>query len=999
MKRILLLCFMFFTVFAFTALAQRTVSGKITDETGVALPGVNVVLKGTTTGTTTDLDGNFRLSVEDGAILVISYVGFESQEIEVGARSVIDVTMGGVTELQEVVVVGYGSSLKTELTSSIASVGADQLAKLPTLSPEQTLQGLASGVFVSSGGGQPGSAMNIRVRGQGSINAGTQPLYIIDGVVVSSGTLTQDGVGGAEQSPLSSLNPQDIESMQVLKDAAASAIYGARASNGVVLITTKRGEAGKAKIDFRAWTGMAEAIATYDKTSGAEQIMLEREGFLNDDPSLNPNDPSISDASLGWDGVTNSDWIGEVFREAVIREYQVSATGGNEAFKYFMSGGYRDEEGVMLNSSFERFTTRLNLDYNATDELTIGTSLSFNSSKQNLLQNDNNIFGIYSAAILTSSHRAIRDEETGEFVDGLPSFNTNAVRSALQSKQINTVYKFLGNWNFAYKLPVEGLIFRTDINYDWTYVREDINAPATTAQGRGGNGVGEFDALDRGIFNIEPTFRYTNTFGGDHKITAVAGMTFQKSRRTSSIINGQGFARGTLTYLVSAATITGGESFRFDAALASQFARVEYVFREKYMASALVRRDGSSRFGPDKKFGTFYAFSGGWNFSEEDFFDVGIIDFAKIRGSYGITGNDQIGNRADGFFQYIGTVSPAANYLDQAALTTDRLENPQLQWEQTAMLDVGLEVAMFGNRLNLNVGYFQQKTDKLLFDNQVPWTSGFDDFADNIGKIENKGIEIDLDGIMVVAGDFQWSGKLNLTFLENEVTELNSDEPIQFGFASAVIKGEPLNTFYGLKWLGVDPATGESRFLDDNGDGIISGEDLVVIGDHSPEYMGGINTTLSWKGLSLDAFFQFVQGVDVYNNTLQFSQNISAPWGLSRDVLRRWRQPGDITDIPKATQQTSLDFTNDNSRFLSDGSYIRLKNVTLAYNLPSDLISKAGLRSARVYVQGQNLLTWSGYNGPDPEISAFGFTNTALGTDFLTFPNTRLYALGINIGL
>lgn len=993
MKRILLLCFVFLTAFAFSAMAQRTVSGKITDDTGVGLPGVNVVIKGTTNGTTTDLDGNFSLSVDDGATLVVSYVGFEPQEIEVGARSVIDITMGGVTELQEVVVVGYGSSLKTELTSSIASIGSDQLAKLPTLSPEQTLQGLASGVFVSSGGGQPGSAMNVRIRGQGSINAGTSPLYVIDGIVISTSSLTQDGVGGAEQSPLSSINPQDIESMQVLKDAAAAAIYGARASNGVVLITTKRGQAGKAKIDFRAWTGVAEAIRTVDKTTAAQQIMLEREGFLNDDPSLNPNDPSISNESLGWDGVSNSDWVGEVFREAVIREYQVSASGGSEAFTYFMSAGYRDEEGVMINSNFKRYTTRLNIDYNATDELKIGTSLSFSSSKQSLLQNDNNIFGIYSAAILTSSHRPIRDTETGEFVDGLPSFNTNAVRSAIESKQDNTVYKFLGNWNFAYKLPVEGLTFRTDVNYDWTFVREDINAPSTTAQGRGGTGVGEFDALDRGIFNVEPTLRYTNTFGGSHKITAVAGMTFQKNRRTSSIVNGQGFARGSLQYLRSAAQITGGESFRLDRSLASGFGRVEYVYQEKYMASALVRRDGSSRFGPDKKFGTFYAFSGGWNFSEEDFFDVGIIDFAKIRGSYGITGNDQIPD-----FSYVGTVSPAANYLGSAALSTNNLENPLLQWEETTMTDVGLEVAMFGNRLNVNVGYFIQKTEKLLFSNQVPWTTGFATFQDNIGKIENKGLEIDLDGVMLVAGDFKWSGKLNLTFLQNEVVDLNTEEPILFGFASAVIKGEPLNTFYGLKWLGVDPATGESRFLDDNEDGIISGEDNVIIGDHSPSYLGGITTTLSWKGISLDAFFQFVEGVDVYNNTLQFSQNVSAPWGLSDDVLRRWRQPGDVTDIPKSTQGTSTDFTNDNSRFLSDGSYIRLKNVTLAYNVPSEVLSKAGLRTARVYVQGQNLLTWTSYNGADPEISAFGFTNTALGTDFLTFPNTRMWSVGINFG-
>lgn len=993
MKKILLLSFTFLMAMVFICNGQRTVSGTIIDDTGESLPGVNVVIKGTTSGTTTDLNGNYQVSVEDGTILVISFVGFETQEIEVGNRSVINVTMGGVTELEEIVIVGYGSSLERDLSNAIASIGSEELGKLPTMTPEQTLQGLASGVFVSSTSGAPGSGIVVNVRGPGSINAGTQPLYVIDGTVVSTASPTQNGVGGAEQSPLSSINPQDIESIQVLKDAASAAIYGARASNGVVIITTKRGSQGKAKIDFRFWTGVAEAVETYDKLTAEEQIMIEREAFLNDNPSLSPNDRTLSNEALGWDGVTNSDWIGEVFREAVISEYQVSATGGNEAFKYYLSGNYRDEEGVMINSHFERFTTRMNVDYNASNELTLSTSLSFNSSKQNLLQNDNNIYGIYSAAILTPSYRPIRDPETGEFVDGLPSFNTNAVRSAIESKQINTSYKFLGNWNFSYKLPIEGLIVRTDLNYDWTYVREDIYAPETTSQGRASAGNGELNTSDRGIFGVEPTIRYGNTLGGLHKLSAVAGMTFQQTRLTQSIVEGQGFARGTLQYLASAAVINGGTSYRLDQTLASFFTRVQYAYDGRYLASAIYRRDGSSNFGPDAKFGDFYAFSVGWNFSEESFFNVEVIEFGKIRASYGITGNDRINA-----FEYVGTVSPSADYLDQAALSTNNLENPQLQWEETATTDLGIELAMFRNRLNLNVGYFIQQTDKLLFDNQVPWTTGFSNFSDNVGSIENKGIEVEVDGVLLNLGEFQWRGTVNLTFLENEVTDLNSDEPVLFGFASAVIKGEPINTFYGLKWLGVDPATGESRFLDDNNDGIISGEDLVVIGDHSPDLLGGITTTMTYKGIQLDAFFQFVEGVDVYNNTLVFSQNVSAPWGLTKDVLRRWRQPGDVTDIPKATTMTTTEFTNDNSRFLSDGSYLRLKNVTLAYNFPTNIVSKANMRSARVYIQGQNLLTWTGYNGPDPEVSTFGFTNTALGTEFLTFPNTKMYAIGVNIG-
>ena len=994
MKRSLLLSFAFLIVIAFNAMAQRTVSGKVIDETGEALPGVNVVIKGTTTGTTTNLDGNYRISVDDGVTLAFSYVGFETQEIQVGVRTTIDVTLGGAVELQEVVVVGYGTTLKSELTSAIASVGKEDIERLPNVSPEQSLQGLASGVFVQSQGGQPGGAVSVRIRGQTSVNAGAQPLYVVDGIIIASGNLTQNPIGGEEQNVLATLNPQDIESMQVLKDAASTAIYGARAANGVVLITTKRGQSGKAKIDLRFWTGVAEPIALLEKASASEQIMIEREGLLNDSPWLSPNDPSLSNEALDWDGVTDSDLVGAIFREAVVREYNVSVSGGNNTLKYFVSGGYRDEEGVMLGSNFERFSTRLNVDYYATDNLTIGTSLSFASNKQNLVESGNNIYGIYTSAILAPNFRPIYDSETGEFVDTFRGFNTNPVRAALQQKLVTTTNKLLGNWNFTYKLPVEGLAFRTDLSYDWNYVREDSYTPETTGRGRGSQGRGDYSTRDQGTYTLEPTLRFSRTFGGSHKITAVAGMTWQNRKNTQGFITATGFARSSLAYIRSAAIYTNGDSFRLDQSFMSGFARVNYAYDEKYLASVSFRRDGSSQFGPDNKFGDFYAFSVGWNFSEENFFNVDAITFGKIRASYGVTGNDQIGN-----FQYVGTFSGGASYLDQPGLTPTRLENPELSWEETTSTDIGLEVAMFRNRLNMNFGVFRQETNGLLFNNQVPWTTGFTSFQDNIGIVQNEGFEVDLNGVILDLNGFQWTGKLNLTFLRNEVKELNSDEPILSGFASAIIEGESINTFFGLKWLGVDPATGNSVFEDVNGDGAITSDDNQVIGNHSPEIVGGISTGFSYKGITIDAFFQFVEGVDVYNNTQVFSQNVSGRWGLERNVLRRWRQPGDVTDIPRASQTSSLEFTNDNSRFLSDGSYLRLKNVTLAYNLPSELVSKAKLRNVRIYVQGTNLLTWTGYNGPDPEISAFGFTNTSLGTDFLTFPNTKMYSVGINLGL
>ncbi len=993
MKKYLLLNFVLMLALVFNdAMAQqRTISGKVTSlEEGSPLPGVNVVLKGTTAGTVTDIDGNFSLSVpSEGGTLVFSFIGLATEEVEVGARSVIDVQMSpDIEQLSEVVIVGYGSTLKKELTGSIATVGAEQIEKLPTLTPDQALQGLASGVFVSAQSGAPGGGVNIRVRGQTSINAGNDPLYVIDGIIVQSGDITQNTFGGSDQNALNSLNPQDIESIEVLKDAASTAIYGARAANGVVLITTKRGKPGKAKIDARYWTGWGEPTETYDKLSAAEQIAIEREGFLNDNIGALPP----SDADLGWDGVTNTDWIDEVFRTARISEYQVSASGGTEAFKYYISGNYRDEEGFMLGAGFDRYSLRVNTDYNATDKLSIGSSINFTRTFQQVAANDNNIYGIYSAAILTPSYRAIRDEN-GELVDALPSFNTNPVRAAELVRQDISIFRFLGNVYVNYNI-IEGLDLRADFSYDWNYVREDENVPSTTAQGRGTDGSGNYTTKDIGTWLIEPTLRYTRSFDGSHKINAVAGLTWQARQDFNGLVEATGWARPTLTYITDAANFTDGNSLRRDYSFNSVFGRVNYAFNEKYLASLSVRRDGSSRFGPDQKFGTFWAVSAGWNFSEEDFFNVDFIEFGKIRGSYGVTGNDRIGE-----FQYVGAFGGDANYLDRAASTPDRLENPALQWEETRSIDLGLELAMFGNRLNINAGVFQQNTTALLFDEQVPWTTGFEEFQSNVGEVENKGIELDVTTVNVDAGDFKWKSTFNISWLKNEVIELANPEPIRSGFASVILEGEPLNSFWGLKWLGVDPATGESVFEDIDGDGSIGGDDYQLIGDHAPNYIGGFTNTITYKGLSLDVFFQFIDGVDVYNNTWAFNSNVSSPWGLDRAILRRWQKPGDVTDVPKASQISSVDFQEDNSRWLSDGSYLRLKNITLAYNLPTDLVNKFKLRSARVYVQGQNVWTLTGYNGPEPEVSTFGTTDTSLGTDFLTFPQMKMYSVGINLGL
>jgi TonB-dependent starch-binding outer membrane protein SusC len=975
------------------AWAQRTVTGKVTSkDDGSSLPGVNVVLKGGSTGVVTDVDGAFSIEVPSGnSVLIFSFIGFTTLEVEVGARSSLDVQLEtDIQQLSEVIVVGYGTTLKKDLTGSIATVSAKDIQNLPTLGIDQSLQGLASGVFVNANSGAPGGGMSVRVRGQTSISGSNSPLYVIDGVIVQTGNLQQNGFGGQTENALAAINPQDIESMQVLKDAASTAIYGARAANGVVLITTKRGKQGGNFIDVRAWTGFAEAIKLPDLVNAQQYVDMRREAVDNDSPGVVP----ATNTTLGWDGTTDTDWLKETFRVARISEYQISASGGDNKFNYFLSGSYRDEEGAMIGSEYERLTGRLNLDYNPTNKFKIGASVGVSSQLNKRINNDNNIFGIYSASILTPATRPIRNEN-GDFLDALPSFNTNAVRDALITRFDNTTNKLTGNIYFNYSI-IEGLDFRTDVSYDYTMLREDHFIPVESAQGRGTNGLGRLNTREFGTYIIEPTLRYAKSFNTDHRMSAVAGLTFQETTDVRSTNAGTGFARSSLSYLNSSATATVSGSLKELYSFNSVFGRATYSFKDKYIAEGTLRYDGSSRFGPNKRFGLFYATSAAWNFTEEAFMsNIGLIESGKLRVSYGVTGNDRIGN-----FTYIGSFTGAANYLDQPASAPDQIANNDLQWEETRKFDVGLELGLFKNRLNMNLGYYISTTTDLLFDNPVPLTSGFADVSANIGEVLNKGIELELSGVVLNKGDFRWQSSFNITFLTNEVVDLLSDDAPQLrGFASAIIKGQPLNTFYGLKWLGVDPATGLSVFDDLNGDGIITTDDNQVIGDHQPDQLGGITNSFTYKGFTLDVFAQFVNGVDVYNNNLAFTLNPANDFGKDARILNRWQQPGDITNVPKLTRGSTIDFSQDNSRFLSDGSYLRVKNVTLGYNVPTKIVSKAKLRNVRVYASAQNLFTFTRYNGPDPEVSTFADTNTSQGTDFLTQPQNRILTFGINIGL
>ncbi len=999
MRKFLLLKMLPLFLMLITSMAwaqERTVTGRIiSSEDGSALPGVNVVLKGTTTGTVSDADGNYTLSVpSSGGILTFSFIGLSAQEVVIGERATINLTMSqDITQLSEVVVTGYGTFLKKEFSGTVASVGSKDIAKLPLLSASQALQGQAAGVFVTSNSGSPGGGISVRVRGQTSVSAGNDPFYVVDGVPIQSANLTQNGLGGQVQNTLAGLNPQDIEEIQVLKDAANTAIYGARAANGVVLITTKRGKTGGTQINLSAWTGVSDVTKTVNKISAQEWVDLNNEARVNDGlaplPNSSPPLPAPQVPSWGWDGKTNTDWIKEVFRSARTNEYQLNISGGDEKTRYYFSGSFRDEESTLIGSSYKRGTGRLNLDHKASKLFQFGTSLSVSSELNNRINNDNNIFGVYSVAILNLPTTAVRDEN-GKFVDGI--FLSNPVRDAVITRNENKTLKIIGNFYTNIHLT-DGLDFKTDFSYDYNALTEDNYSPVSSAEGRGSNGSGQFSYRQVGTFVIEPTLRYAKVFGADHSFNAVLGGTIQGTRDFRNDAQGNGFARESLTYLLSAATITAGSSFRTENTFQSVFARAGYTFKEKYIASATIRNDASSRFGSNNRNSLFYAGSLGWNFSDESFMKgLNWLSLGKLKASYGTTGNSNIGD-----FPYQGVFSGNSNYLDRPAFSPLQIGNPDLKWETTAVLDLGIELGLFQNRVNLTANYFNRQTTDLLFASPVPFTTGFGSVQKNIGASENKGFEFELGGTVLNIGDFKWTASSNITFLESKLLKLVDDKPIPQGFASVILAGSPLSSFYGLKFLGVDPGTGQSIFDDLNGDGQITQLDNQIIGNANPKSFGGFTNRFSYKGLSLDVFFQFSAGNDVYNSTQTFSLVPGNGFGTTTEIRRRWKKPGDITDIPRATRVAGNDGV-DNSRFVSDGSYLRLKNITLSYDIPKAIVQRAKFRSVRLFVTGENLLTFTGYSGADPEVSTFANTSTSAGTDFLTQPQSKRFNIGINLG-
>jgi TonB-dependent starch-binding outer membrane protein SusC len=958
---------------------QITISGTVRSvmEDNITLPGVTVMILNTNQGTITDINGRYTLDAAPNDTLVFSYVGMITQAISVNGRTTIDVGMElEVARLGEVVVVGYGTESRRLVSGSLGVVSESEIRDVPIRTLDGVLQGRSAGVQINQNSGTPGAAPTVRVRGNSSITAGNEPLYVIDGIPMVTGNYGQVGFSGQGINALSDINPNDIESITVLKDASAAAIYGARATNGVILITTRRGAKQRTNINFNASTGIQEVERVLEVLNAQQWHDLK-----GTTPA--PGQP-----------VADTDWLSEVFRTAPMSSYELSASGGDESTQFFVSGNYFNQEGILLGTDFQRLNGRLNLDHNINPNAKIGVSFGASYSLNNRVEGDQSLNGVLPNAMTLPPIHPVFNED-GSYNESGPYANPVAIgREAINEAHS---YRTLGNAYLDYRF-LQNFTFSTRWGFDYLSLREHSYDPPTTRQGARSNGIG-LEAQNN-VLNIVSNnlVRYSNSFAGLHNLEALGGYSFEIFQRRNQFARGVDFPGEYFQYISEAATITDSYARAVNRGISSFFGQARYNYDYRYIFSFSARMDGSSKFGQDNRYGFFPAVSLGWRLGEEEFFKNLNTPFEefRLRASYGMTGNDGIPD-----FAFLSLYRGGANYLGQAGIAPSQLPNPELRWETTEQFNLGLDLSMLEERINITFDYYNSHTRDLLFSRPVSMTSGFYSITSNIGELENKGVEFSLNTVNVQTGQFEWSSRLNISRNRNKVLSLYRDQPLDnLGRGSNSVRvGEPIGVFWGFRSLGVDPSTGDIVFDDVNNDGVINAEDRVKIGDPNPDFTGGFTNILSYGQFELNVFLQFSYGNDIFNGTRLYMESMKGADNQTTAVLDRWRQPGDVTDVPRATENDPNNNNRISSRFIEDGSYLRVKNVTFSYSLDRSLAERLRLRSARFYVTGANLLTFTNYSGMDPEVNYAGDDNLRRGTDFFTYPQARTVSVGVNLGL
>ena len=1060
MSKKLLMSFVFLLCFLFKVSAQdRTISGKVTSsEDGSPLPGVSVSVKGSTKGTVTDANGLYKIGVPANATVNFSFVGFQRVSIVAGSKTTVDVSLiSDASEIDEVVVVGYGTQSTKNLTTSVAKVGAKEIANRPLTGLDQAMQGAAAGVNVTNSSGTPGGGVSVNIRGIGSITGSSQPLYVVDGVPISTGSYGRLGFGNQQTSALNDISPSDIESIDILKDASAAAIYGSQASNGVVLITTKRGKAGKTQFTFDTYYGVADTWKSGTGISGSEEVKLLQEMLMNryavpvsggtftttaftgTGQWASPADfaayyfgagagtstvngqlvvtESAADVAKGIrtkaifnnpDLAANTNWQKEVFQSSATRNYDLGIRGGNEKTRFSATTSLYDQLGIVKGSTYKRFSGRINIDHTVSPKLNIGTNLAFSRTWQDRINNDNNIYGVVSAAFLMASDVPVRFAD-GTYGKDASSSVDNPLASANEPYNLTKNGRLLGTIFGEYKI-VNGLSIRSSLNMDYITYVEARFLPTTTNQGVGVNGSGTETASSEQNWTWSTFLTYTKTLG-NHNFKLLAGADYQESAYEAIDATATGFPGNAIKRLSAGATKSDASSTGTSWGLASYYGRLNYDYNDKYLLTAILRTDGSSRFGVNNRWGLFPSVSAAWRISKEGFMqDVTLVNDLKLRLSYGSNGNSSgIGN-----FASLG-LSGSSNiaYAGGGGLAPSQLSNPDLKWETNTSTGVGFDLSMIKNRVRITFDYYKRITNDLLLNVNIPATSGFNTVAKNIGSIENQGLELSLGLTPLKTKNVTWDATFNISRNTNKVTSLGGSPKFAAGFGNWVEEGYPLGTFRGYRYDGIfqnadevaaslqrtTAKPGDIRYGDVDGNGVFNSLDQELLGNALPSFVGGFDNTVSFLGgFDFRMFFQFTQGNTLLNYTRFFSEGMNGVFGQTRGVLNRWTPTNTNTNVPRAVWGDPSGNRRVSARFLEDGSYVRLKTVSLGYNLPKSIVQKIKLDKLRIYVQGANLWTTTKYSGLDPEVNTFNTSNTALGTDFLTFPQPRTYTIGVNIG-
>lgn len=938
---------------------------------------------GTQNGTATDIDGHFSLSVKPGTMLRISYVGFKTLEVKATKGMTVELVEESNT-LNEVVAIGYGSVKRKDVTTAVSSVSTEDLDTRPIVSAVSGMQGKAAGLQISQANGQPGSSPTVRVRGTTSLNGSNNPLYVVDGVPLTD---------------IDYLSADDIESIQVLKDASSAAIYGSRAANGVIIISTKQGQKGVAKVSLNAHVS-ANTVRNNQTPLNAQQYKE-----LQDEIGLVKLPNNLTD---------QTDWADEVYRTGIVQDYQLSITNGNDKLRYYISGGYTGESGVLKSSNFDRYNVRAVIDNDINKWLTINASAAYSDYTYKgtgiISGTGSNRGGVVTSIINTPTYAPVWDASNpGQYYNNFYGVNiTSPAENLSRTEDNKTSYnKFLGSGKATITFLPETLTLTSQFTFDRTQgTTMNFLDPKKTGNGRDNYGTGYDSRSINTVMVWDNILNFKKQFG-IHGLDVMVGSSWTGSKYSNNWINGSNYADADIKTLNAANKIswTGTGSSASDWAIMSYFARASYNLKDTYLLTANVRADGSSKLAPGHRWGYFPSFSAAWRVSEEKFMkDIEWLDDLKIRGGWGQTGNQSgLGDYSYLASYDINRIQWFGEGYDANAVPTrsqSTLSNPELTWETTSQTDIGLDITVLNNRLTLTADYYYKKTTDMLMTVTLPaGSAAATSLTYNGGDVVNKGWEFSISSKNLV-GKFSWNTDFNISFNRNKLTKLMLTQVYYSAKTTDYVNdyvvrntpGKPLGSFWGYISDGVDPETGELMYRDVNNDGIISASDRTYIGDPNPDFTYGLTNTFKWNGLALSVLIQGSYGNDIYNVSKMETQGMYDGKNQTTAVLNRWQVPGQITTVPKA----GFDMKNS-TYFLEDGSYLRVKDISLSYDIPRNIINKIHLTRLMPYISATNLFTITGYKGMDPEVNQYGNSGAVQGIDWGTYPMCRSFVFGLKV--